>query len=108
MVVSPFISLTEDGNYYVVLMDAPGLCPSNVEITLNGRELVIASHTVTSNVPSSAVVQITTVWERRIRFPGPVLSTGPPSSEFHAPGRLRISMQKADAPPSTEDGLSLL
>lgn len=99
MVLIPFVSLTEDGNCYVVLMDAPELCPSNIDITLDGRELAISSRTFTTTDQDSGSVQSKTFWERRIRFPGPISTTGPPTREFSASGRLRITMRKADVPP---------
>jgi hypothetical protein len=108
MVIIPFVSLSDDGDCYVILMDAPDLCPSNIEITLCGRELAISSRTFSSNINASGVVQSKTFWERRIRFPGPVSTTGPPKSEFSASGRLRISMPKAEIPPTAKETMSQL
>ncbi len=107
LVIIPFISLTVDGNCYVVLLDAPNICPSNIEITLCGRELSVLSRTVTSNVQSSRVVHAETFWERRIRLPGPVSTTGPPIGEFSSSGQLRITLRKEDAPPKSEERTKL-
>ena len=95
LIIVPFASLSEDDNCYVILMDAPGISLNSVTILLQGRELAIQSRS-----PA--------VWEKRFRLPGPVSSTGPPTPQLCEPGRLRILVRKAEAPPEAESGLSLL
>ena len=101
VLIIPFISLAEEGNYYTVVVEAPGLTVSNIEVRMNGRELSLSSSFVTLMHHTGAIVQ-TREAEHRIRFPGPVSETGPPVAEALSAGRLRVAMRKASPKRETE------
>ncbi len=108
LVIVPFLTLREDVNSYIVQMDAPGLVPGNIDIRLQGRDLSIQSCFASSESATSAIFKTAAFWERRIRLPGPVSTTGPPAPQLNTPGRLRIVVQKADPPLDAETGMTML
>ena len=106
----PFVSLGEDGNCYVILMEAPDISPHTIDIRLQGRELAIQTRpSVETASSTSRIARIgSSGWGRRIRLPGPVSATGPPTPQLSAPGRLRIIVRKADHPADAESGMTML
>lgn len=105
---TPFVDLSEDPACYVVVMEAPGLSPSNIEINLRGRDLAIAGRSLTRCRTATGSLATFTCWEKRVRLPGPVTTTGPPVSEFNASGQLRVTIRKADASPAITPGVTML
>ncbi len=95
VLIIPFIRLSDSGNSYVVLVEAPGLSISNIEFQLNGRELVISSGTFAAMIATTGALSLVSIPKHRIRFPGPVADTGPPIAEAVAAGRLRVILRKA-------------
>jgi HSP20 family molecular chaperone IbpA len=105
----PLITLSEHGNYYIVVMEAPGLCSSNIEITLNGRELHLATQSVPAEFKNVESVDKTDTSLYRVRLPGPISETGPPPAEFMTGGRLRVTLRKAEeSGGATLDSLTIL
>jgi HSP20 family molecular chaperone IbpA len=94
VLIIPFISLSDAGNQYIVLVEAPGLSISNIAIRLTGRELTIAPH---ANNGNKVLVR-----DHRIRLPGPVAATGPPTAEAVAAGRLRVTLRKVETKMDSE------
>jgi HSP20 family molecular chaperone IbpA len=106
--IIPFISLSDNGSSYVVLVEAPGLSISNIEFQLNGRELVISSGTFAAMIATTGALSLVSIPKHRIRFPGPVADTGPPVAEAVAAGRLRVTLRKAKSEDDSAMAISSL
>jgi HSP20 family molecular chaperone IbpA len=98
VLIIPFITLTDEGNRYIVFVEAPGLSPSNINLRLRGRELSISSVVFTAAAPPGSLQTRPAFLEHRVRLPGPVAETGPPAAETISTGRLRVTMHKAEQP----------
>jgi len=90
---SPAMDMREEKDHYTVLFSMPGLSPSDITVTLEGRLLSVMSNPKSqARLPHSGVS-----FERRVWLPGPV-TDGDFAEAVLSNGILRVRIPKADRP----------
>lgn len=96
---SPTMDMREQDNSYVVLFSLPGLSSTDVEVSLEGRLLSIA--TVFNHPAYRDPYGQPATLKRRVRFPGPVAGADM-AQAFVTNGILTISVPKSFTEPSSD------